>query len=182
MTTALLLISLFLNALALFAIIILYQRQNKFFQMEKKQQAMLREMEDVISTYLTEMKEENETLIETIQKMQPKQAIQRKTNSGTPTSTPSLPDQPPVSATQTRGTRNQAMEAYKSHLSVENDDEVESVEEVSIPPVAPKVLTMEEQAIRLEEQGYTIDEIARKLERGRTEIELMLKFRQNSQE
>lgn len=48
-----------------------------------------------------------------------------------------------------------------------------------IVPEAPvKEPTLEEKVFSLEKQGYTIEEIAKNLKKGRTEIELLLKFRQ----
>ncbi len=40
----------------------------------------------------------------------------------------------------------------------------------------PKVFTMEQQAIELAKQGKTPEEIAKQLQKGKTEIELLLKF------
>ncbi|MEW8971205.1 MAG: hypothetical protein AB2411_11290 [Mesobacillus sp.] len=39
-----------------------------------------------------------------------------------------------------------------------------------------------DQVLHMKNQGMTIEEIARKLDKGKTEIELLLKFRQNTQE
>ena len=39
-----------------------------------------------------------------------------------------------------------------------------------------------DQVLQMTNQGMTIEEIARKMDKGKTEIELLLKFRQKTQE
>ena len=53
-----------LNILTIFAVIVLFLRQNRFIQAEKDQKAMMAEMEELMSGYMMEMKEENEALLE----------------------------------------------------------------------------------------------------------------------
>ena len=53
-----------LNILTIFAVIVLFLRQNRFIQVEKDQKAMVTEMEELMSGYIMEMKEENEALVE----------------------------------------------------------------------------------------------------------------------
>lgn len=43
-----------------------------------------------------------------------------------------------------------------------------------------KEMSFDEQVVNLEQQGLTVDEIAKALNKGKTEIELMLKFRRKS--
>ncbi|WP_080846425.1 hypothetical protein [Cytobacillus gottheilii] len=64
MTVMLLVLSLFLNILAFVAIITLYLRQSRLIESEKKQAKATEEMEDIISTYLTQMKEENDEFLQ----------------------------------------------------------------------------------------------------------------------
>ncbi|HJV31533.1 MAG TPA: hypothetical protein VJ558_05005, partial [Bacillales bacterium] len=60
MITFLLIISLLLNGVALFSILILFTRQNRLLEMGKRQEMMKKEVEEIISASLFEMKEENE--------------------------------------------------------------------------------------------------------------------------
>jgi hypothetical protein len=56
-------------------------------------------------------------------------------------------------------------------------NEIEDIVEIS-QPVQKKDLPFEIQAINLYENGHTVEQIAKKLSKGKTEIELLLKFRQ----
>ncbi|QNK51077.1 hypothetical protein H7F28_13355 [Brevibacterium sp. PAMC23299] len=55
-----------LNIFTIFAIIVLYLRQNRLSMLEKDQKAVIGEMEQLLSGYLMEMKEDNETLVKAI--------------------------------------------------------------------------------------------------------------------
>ena len=61
-----------LNMLTIFAAIVLFLRQSRFIQAEKEQKAIMAEIEELMSGYMMEMKEENETLVEKlVSKKQP---------------------------------------------------------------------------------------------------------------
>lgn len=205
MTSVFLFISILLNIFALFSIVILYLRQSKLFEVEKKQQRMIEEMEDVISTYLAEMKEENESFIERMTKAannQSNKQEKRKKEASIESILPSAEEEKvrfPV-----KSSKSQAVKAYKlgatqsltdedvevllpdfnepedpaNDLKVEKEVE-ETVQEVK---TAPKEKSLLEEVVHLQEQGLTYEEIAKKLHKGQTEIELLLKFRQNNQE
>ena len=68
MTTFLLLLSLILNGAAIFEIILLYLRQNRLVEAEKKQERIINEIEEVFSAYLFELKEENDKFLELMTK------------------------------------------------------------------------------------------------------------------
>ncbi|MDZ5473453.1 hypothetical protein SM124_17200 [Bacillus sp. 31A1R] len=197
MTNFLLLVSLILNIIALFAIIILYLRQNRFANMETKQEKMLHEMEETISTYLMQMQEENEQFINKIievNRRSPKIGAEVKNNQLE--ETVELPPLKKNSAGQKRfasATVYQATKAYKQPITGTqpiNFDE----DEVALPPIdkekrdeeiIPQVSQSDsliEQAILLSEQGLSYEEIAKKLNKGKTEIELLLKFNRKMQE
>ncbi|WP_127776972.1 hypothetical protein [Peribacillus frigoritolerans] len=55
-----------MNIFTIFAIIVLYLRQNRLSMLEKDQKAVIGEMEQLLSGYLMEMKEDNETLVKAI--------------------------------------------------------------------------------------------------------------------
>ncbi|SHR13624.1 Uncharacterised protein [Mycobacteroides abscessus subsp. abscessus] len=205
MTSVFLFISILLNIFALFSIVILYLRQSKLFEVEKKQQRMIEEMEDVISTYLAEMKEENESFIGRMTKAannQSNKQEKRKKEASIESILPSSEEEKvrfPV-----KSSKSQAVKAYKLgatqsltdedvevllpdfnepedpaiDLKVEKEVE-ETVQEVK---TAPKEKSLLEEVVHLQEQGLTYEEIAKKLHKGQTEIELLLKFRQNNQE
>lgn len=224
MTNLLLLVSMLLNGIALFCIVILYLRQNKFLQVEKKYEKLLQEMEEVISTYLLEMTEENEKFI---QKVRGLLSEQRKTNSREVHNPPPLesksdtereinrvePDhkkteskegeieQPPFR----KGTVFQAVQAYKNTAGIDVQAEDTELPTIPLPTgtdgATGKSIISEEkaeeknedksnsdlhtqssyyQALLLQKQGLSTEEIAKRLKKGKTEIELLFKLRQKT--
>ncbi|MGG7618878.1 DUF6115 domain-containing protein [Bacillus coreaensis] len=205
MTSVFLFISIVLNIIALFSIVILYLRQSKLFEVEKKQQRMIEEMEDVISTYLAEMKEENESFIERMTKTATNQSNKKEKNKKREVSIE--PILPPIEEDKVlfpiKSSKSHAVKAYKTGaVQPLTDEDVEvllpgfteaeetlmdlkvekEVEETLQEVNEPKEKSMLEEVLHLQEQGLTYEEIAKKLHKGQTEIELLLKFRQNNQE
>ncbi len=205
MTSVFLFISIVLNIIALFSIVILYLRQSKLFEVEKKQQRMIEEMEDVISTYLAEMKEENESFIERITKTASEQSNKKENKKKNEVSVESiLPSAEEEKVPYPmKSSKSHAVKAYKigaiqpltdedaevllpdfaeAHDPTLNPKMEEEVHEKLQEVIEPKEKSLLEEVVYLQEQGLTYEEIAKKLHKGQTEIELLLKFRQNNQE
>lgn len=207
MTSVFLFISILLNIIALFFIVILYLRQSKLFEVEKKQRKMIEEMEDVISTYLAEMKEENENFINRITNSEKSKGKKKESRiSDESDIEPLLPSgREEKIPFPIKGSKSQAVKAYQTSVSgrlaeddievlLPNFDDLDSptvdlpMEEgemgvsESVEVIKPKEKTLLEEVLNLQEQGLSFEEIARKLHKGQTEIELLLKFRQNNQE
>lgn len=192
MTTFLLLLSLMLNAAAIFAIILLYLRQNRLAEAEKKQEKIIKEIEEVFSTYLFELKEENDKFLE----LMTKRNIQAKTGEKTAVAVDDSGEkadagsgessqEPQRSLIGKRINYQAARNAYKKNNQAATDRE-ESVEIENLlqeePVPETKELSFIEKVVSMKNQGLTTEEIARELDKGKTEIELLLKFRQNTQE
>lgn len=203
MTTFLLLLSLILNAAAIFAIILLYLRQNRLVEAEKKQQRIIKEIEEVFSAYLFELKEENDTFIEMMKK-----ANSINSSDASPYRQDGTTDKEDIPNTDKEGTssnENQNLNELPSRLgkgvsyhaarkayqqssepvSVKEEVEAEALQDKPSIPVSksePVQLSFIDQVVKMKKQGLTIEEIARDLDKGKTEIELLLKFRQNTQE
>lgn len=205
MTSVFLFISIVLNIIALFSLVILYLRQSKLFEVEKKQQRMIEEMEDVISTYLAEMKEENESFIERMTKaannQSNKKENRKKKEVSIETILPSTEEE--KVSVPIKSIKSHAAKAYKiGAIQPLTDEDVEvllpdfndaegptgdlkvekEVEETVQEVTEPKEKSLLEEVVHLQKQGLTYEEIAKKLHKGQTEIELLLKFRQNNQE
>lgn len=224
MTNLLLLVSMVLNGIALFCIVILYLRQNKFLEVEKKYERLLQEMEEVISAYLLEMTEENEKFIHKVRGLLSEQGktssreipnpppLERKNETNQeinkveyeqekPEATDDKKEQPPFR----KGTVFQAVQAYKNTASI--DVQTEDTELPTIPlPTKPEVTKGNSpiseikgtekkedkstsdlhtqssyyQALLLQKQGLSTEEIAKRLKKGKTEIELLFKLRQKT--
>jgi len=154
----------------------------------------MREMDDTISVYLAEMKDENDRLI---------QELQRVSESETQTNAVEKEEQivrqhekeQPSSLTKEESTvdgsisldqepriyvpKNIVANAYSRQQ--QSGAEAKMVHSAQQPSEATekeeaKPLTLEQQAIKLAKQGKTSEEIAKQLQKGKTEIELLLKF------
>lgn len=197
MTTFLLILSLFLNLLALLAIIILYLRQNRLSEVEKKQEQMISEMEEVIASYLVQMKEENDNFLNRVKKIEIQANLPtNKFNKETAKIGDAISDSLKVPTRKIPVKK--AASAYQKNAKT-RDIDISTVENIELPPIeisqeqienvdfikkAEKNNSMGEQSLlnqvlSLLKQGYSEEEIAKKLNKGKTEIALLLKFNQN---
>lgn len=195
MTTFLLTISLLLNGISIYFIFILYSRQNRLLEIEKTQDSFKKEIENEISAFLLEMKEENEEFIHRFQQLQtappqkgdPSSKI-KKLEPKTDAAIGDLDAQIDElnlknwEKTTARSLKSEAVKVYQKTIANQGDNMAADKEDM--PPVDKDVIDNEEiyrnlflnQVKILLNQGYTVDEIAKKLNKGKTEIELLLKF------
>lgn len=61
-------LSILLNLVALFAIILLYVRQNRLLALDNQQKRRVSEMEELMSAYMEELKEENDAFLSSLTK------------------------------------------------------------------------------------------------------------------
>ncbi|PFA67857.1 hypothetical protein CN378_10090 [Bacillus sp. AFS015802] len=171
MVTFLLFISFLLNIISLLSVVILYSRQNRFLNMEKDQKKILAEMEDVISTYLVEMKEQNDEFIRSFktQDYKSKQVAR-------PTEENDQHDSPQYTKT-TKWTGTGYKRASQAYQQMHEDKTVLTDRGVEMP-VEPDQDPLIQQVISMKKKGMSIEEIAKSVGKGKTEIELLLKFRQ----
>ncbi|WP_342604851.1 hypothetical protein [Peribacillus sp. FSL E2-0159] len=200
-----------LNIFTIFAIIVLYLRQNRLSKMEKDQKAIIGEMEQLLSGYLMEMKEDNETLVKAFTNsvaMSPERG-QKGQEHGSIKETKEdkeVKQEQNMLLEYKEGSRaaakKQAINAYKimaeendaNALPVKVEDKLELSSAATSPQNEGKAARMEfqdmlqvslnEQSLHekvdmLADQGHSVEEIAKKLGCGQTEIELLLKFRMN---
>ncbi|WP_394137081.1 hypothetical protein [Cytobacillus oceanisediminis] len=197
MTAFLLALSLLLNIIALLAFTLLFLRQNKLMETEKKQEKMFNEMEEVISTYLVQMKEENDDFINRVSQLKINALRLKDESKEKLAKTQENMEESEKPNRLAKASAYQAVRAYKKNTQPDSqaDEKMESdsgsVNEASALKVekqresegqkhhAPSLL---DNVLLLRKQGLTEDEIAKTLGKGRTEVALMLKFRQNQQE
>ncbi|MEK4711265.1 hypothetical protein MKX62_00335 [Sporosarcina sp. FSL K6-5500] len=144
----------------------LYTKVTKFDDLEKKQRKLMTEMDNSIVAYLSELKDENERLIEqlTVHAQQPD--FKKTTVSASQEPAASEEVRPVIRASIPKMPVNLALKSYKAAG--------QATEESKAPVEAVDART---QVIRLYDAGQSIEEIAKQLGKGRTEIELILKFR-----
>lgn len=187
--SALILFVLFLmNILTIFAVIVLYVRQGNFAKLEKQQQSIISEMEDVLSAHLIEMQAENNELIQLISKKASQEQGERahdSTKSPTTAAESShVPNPyqaaPPLDSLELPVTIQDKLELSQySGKGSERDTKVESFRETLDKEIKNKTqapLSLVEEVVQLSKKGKSIEEIARTLRKGKTEIELLLKF------
>lgn len=174
MTTILLFISLLLHVVAFYFIIVLYMKYSTIKDLSNTQRKMLEETENSMTSFLIEMKDENERLLQILKQsyvdkpqhvnepeMKERNIVQDKVN----TSKNDANDYPTT-------VNHDVLPDYLSSVN-----EVEDIIEINHLKQEKK-LPFEIEAINLYQNGHTIEQIAKKLNKGMTEIELLLKFRQ----
>ncbi|WP_044893745.1 DUF6115 domain-containing protein [Bacillus alveayuensis] len=163
MSTLWLVISFIFHLISFFFIILLSLKLAKVKEVETKQAKMIKDMEEAIAAYLLEFKEENEKFIETLTKtinrgeQQTKEIERREV---LPTYLPNIEqikDQVDISTAHIKHEKTDSSKNKETEMDKEN---------------------ILQQALQLHRQGKTSEEIARILKKGKTEIELLLKFRQ----
>ncbi|KMY53639.1 hypothetical protein AC623_06230 [Bacillus sp. FJAT-27231] len=178
MATLFIFISFILNAVALFAIILLFMRQNRLYEIKKQQEKLVADMEEMMNAYLLEMKEENEKLIkelsvsQTVQGSAPdsKRSVAKtveETNLDTRLQEESLSIAVPSMQ------RVRAAKVYSMTSKTPEEVEKKQAEEKEM---LPNQQEKPDDIFSLKDQGLSVEEIAQKLNKGKTEVELALKF------
>ncbi len=159
MTGFLLGISFLIHIITLLSIIILWKKFQATDDIDVKKAKQ--EMEDILLAYTTEMKEENDAFLKELQQV-------------------TLTKEPQTSK-QKRDLHN----PDDSERLKETSDPIRSqdVHEPYTPPLddtketfGPSLLS---QVLSLKDKGYSIEEIAKKVDKGKGEIELLIKFYQD---
>ena len=192
MTTVLIVMLFLIQLITIFVIVILNSKLSKFHDLEKRQNELVNEMDNAISVYLMEMREENDRLINELKKQPvPQKAVRSNTdkqrpadeqmekNKKTAATTVKSQVQEPEMEPRKFIPVKQAAHAYKKQKNQHFDIVEESVEAELFKDaehVPSKPLTSEQQAVELYKNGKTIEEIAKIMQRGKTEIELLVKF------
>ncbi|HZH62337.1 MAG TPA: Swarming motility protein SwrB [Metabacillus sp.] len=171
MSTTLLILSLLLHVVAFYFIIILYMKYSTIKDITDTQRKILEETENSMTSFLIDMKDENEKLIETLlcstnMRMQKPMAEDR-------TEFKQRPNQ--EIKQQTKIELEQKSIELPNHLT--GLDEIKDVVELKQKSKKNKQ-PFEIEAINLFKEGYTVEQIAKKLNKGKTEVELLLKFRE----
>lgn len=179
------------QVLSFYFIVLLYTKISKLKDVEQSQTRLKDEMDNAIGAYLAEMRDENDRLIReltTNNKNSYKEEKNRKDSNEENEKIKqhsSIQEKLPNPTNPTFNMpRNIAAKAYqkgstaiiKENTIVENDS-TEKKENV-VKSDHPKELTLKEQIQELYDDGKNIDEIAKLLQKGKTEIELLLKFQQ----
>ncbi|MDF2607713.1 MAG: hypothetical protein K0S34_1909 [Bacillales bacterium] len=186
-------ISFTIHAFLLLWLIVVSSQLHRAKEAEKKYDKFRREMEELFSSYLLEIKEENEVFISNLASLQTNKLKTSKQNVETNLHSNSniinkyadnslnnkvkqedlndlLPDYKNL---QTENNLNKKNRTKRLDLTFGNFGQPKSITKDEL---ITQSLTA--QALLLLQKGFTIEQIAKELNKGQTEIELLLKFRQ----
>ncbi|MDV6376689.1 helix-turn-helix domain-containing protein [Sporosarcina sp. GW1-11] len=146
-----------LQIISFMIIALLFMKVSKFNNLEKKQQQLMWEMDQSVLAYLTEVKEENDRLIKrlnnsTAPKEAAEPAVEKK-------------EKPP----ETEKFQQKA-QPVPMHFALR------SYQKTAVPKQEVEPLNDRQLVKQLHEEGENVQEIAKKLGKGQTEVELILKF------
>lgn len=190
-----LVVTLFVLQLLSFCfIVILNMKLSKFKTLELKQERLMREMDDAVGGYLLEMHEENNRLIDELTKQEKSEKAMKNFYEDEPfvskddlsvNDSPLFKDKVQEDLTnvdiemRTLIPKNVAAKAYtKQKNSTIQSSPIAPVKEVQqvVSLELEKPLTYEEQVVKLSREGQSAEQIAKTLQKGKTEIELLLKL------
>jgi hypothetical protein len=196
MTIFFIIINLILNIIALLSIIILFLRQGKLFKLEDNQKRNIQEMEELLSSFVLEVKEDNEQLIKRIEEIKIEKNFSSQNSQKQPTSinkpiektieTDVREKDNDLSTRLEKTVGNYAVKAYQQQLKQEIVDIQAPITESELPKVQENANSVYQGSLagqigNLKDQGYSLEEIAQKLKKGKTEIDLLLKFQESHQ-
>ncbi|MED5092483.1 Swarming motility protein SwrB [Bacillus safensis] len=172
------LISFMLHAALIYFVIILYTRMNSLKATEQKQRELLEETENTLAAFLMEVKEENDKLSKVAAASPDFSAEELKSDLQTPKQ-----PQPPIESQQSVESEDPVPEhlsALLNEVEVQEEKVNEPVPqletEASMPSKSEIEETFEDQVKTLYDEGRSLEEIAKEMKTGKTEIELLLKF------
>lgn len=158
-----LIISLILNILAITAILLLYLRQNRFVSLEKEQKNNIEQMDQLLAIYITEIREENEAFLKQVQQRNILSLVNDESNVQNEPNPQELNKRyPATTAKKKAASIYQANQANKDTHIDRQKEKNEATTHSSIQD--------------LYHQGHSVDEIAKRMNKGKKEVELLLKF------
>ncbi len=182
MITFLWIISFILHGVSFLIIILLYTRFDQIKDIEKNQVMMIKDMEELLTAYITEIKDENETFLEKA-KMESSHLGGHNKNIRTVEKRVDSTDiRNEINSIESQLTGHDIASLLPSYHELEilkedrNTNEIIKVDPVHSEGDSPELLPVGRQARLLHNTGLSIEEIAKKLNKGKTEIELFLKF------
>lgn len=160
-------------------------RQNRLLELERKQQQLKQEYEEMLTAFLLELEEENEKFLLSLTKKTQEQTKSEEKDDlnieqqGNPTK--EIQYEQKFDLNPLEFNRMQATIAYKNtqrkNIEENTDDHVENEE---IHHGKEKEKNLSNIVSELLEKGLSVEEIAKQLQKGKTEIELLQRFYQNN--
>lgn len=172
-----------LQLISFYLIVLLKTKLGKYKDLELKQQKLIEEMDNSIGAYLFEMKEENDRLIQELQANSTKQQmIQEPSAERTAPVAERFVHEPIVPAKPEKNVvhvpKAKAASVYERNIESQASLNPNKVSEIlnGVTKEPVQTLTFEQKVKKMFEEGQTIEQIAKNTNKGKTEIELLLKF------
>ena len=196
MTTIILVVLFISQLLTFYFLVILNSKISRYKEIEKRQEAIIREMDDAITAYLVEVKDENDRLIQELKMQSESKKIISNEHQVTEKST--------LEPVKTAATKNVGS---NQELESEHTEEKPSERIIDVPKIVPKTIVttaykkqmpqqpvkqvehvaienesstnlspFEQGVVDYHKSGLSIEEIAKKTQKGKKEIELLIKF------
>lgn len=176
MTTIFIVLLFVMQIISFYFLALLFTKISNFDDLEKKQRMLMDEMDDSITVYLSEIKDENDRLINelTSKVNQTDEKQTEKNHNPVVDRINNLQEQPSIIDLKTPVIPlNIALKSYgTTKIQTEQPEEVEEQGVEALLETDERTRT-----IRLFDAGESIEDIAKTLGKGRTEVELILKFR-----
>ncbi|TYR82744.1 hypothetical protein FZC66_03885 [Priestia megaterium] len=185
--TFLLIVSFLIHGVTLFCIILLYMQLTRVRELEQLQKKVIEEMKQTMNTYLSEVDHQNEEfLLQLQQTSRNKSSNPSKANVEPGQEVQSVPSfdmksEPTESFAELFNSELAEQNVKASYYSPSEKNSKKEAESMLMTTEDLNELTTDELreiSISLQKRGLTIEEIAKHLHRGKTEIELLLKFQQ----
>jgi hypothetical protein len=163
-----------IQIIAFYFLALLYMKVTKFDDLEKKQRQLMLEMDNSITAYLSELKDENAKLIRQLDARDHsiRQEEDKKSFEQPLVEKPVKHVKPSPSIDLVSPAVPMSL-ALKSYQSV-NTNPSQSKIDVGSEPIEKDARTI---VSEMHDAGRSIEEIAKLLGKGKTEVELILKFR-----
>lgn len=183
-------LNLILICLLILSVILLYLRQNRLVDLEKRYEQLNRELEDSIASFFTQLQEENEAFLSNFKRLQMEENIQQKAaklNESLPKQE-SLIENEQIDIIQPHIiSKKTALHAYqKNQNQTEIKEEIITQQDKELPIEKTEAINNQEEEPGVDfekintmlKSGAPLETIAKQLNMGVTELELMLKFQQ----
>lgn len=174
MVVSLLIVSILLHIVTFFWLIVLMQRIRSL--QTSQPETAKEEIEETLTAYLLEMKEENDQFLAKFKSMETKEIKPAKDYSNDVIQEGKMGSDQEVTNQQTQNIKAEDLDRLSE---AENDSFEENDYD---PPISEKKETFKpsttSEALRLHKEGLNATEIAKKLNKGQGEIELLIKFHQ----
>lgn len=169
MLSILVILSLILHVITFYFLILLSTKYSSMKEVSAKQERLFEEAEQALSAYLIEIKEENERLINQLKNE--KETLMQQSDHAKKV------NEQKRTVEIDKDILENELPPYLEHLVMQTDTveiskDSSSLQKETIP------LSFQAEVMNLYESGYNVEQIAKKLKKGKTEIELLLKFRQ----